>query len=127
MIKKLKKVLHRAKPAATEEKEGGCTCGCGCCDPAKKAGVLVAALVVAGLVGFVSGRLGCGGCEGPWSPQSVTRTVVPGPARAPVPGLRTCGPAGLLRFKTIRIASLRPSAWLSLSEGVSRVQVYFQL
>ena len=63
MIKKLKKVLHRAKPAATEEKEGGCTCGCGCCDPAKKAGVLVAALVVAGLVGFVSGRLGCGGCE----------------------------------------------------------------
>ena len=63
MIKKLKKVLHRTKPAATEEKEGACTCGCGCCDPGKKAAVLVAALVVAGLVGFVGGRLGCGCCE----------------------------------------------------------------
>lgn len=63
MIKKLKKVLHRAKPAVAEEKEGACTCGCGCCcDPKKKAGVLVAALVVAGLVGFVGGRLGCGCC-----------------------------------------------------------------
>ena len=63
MIKKLKKVLHREKSVATEEKEGSCTCGCGCCDPKKKAGVLVAALVVAGLVGFVGGRIGCGCCE----------------------------------------------------------------
>ena len=62
MIKKLRKVLHRAKPADAEAKEGACTCGCGCCDPKKKAGVLVAALVVAGLVGFVGGRMGCGCC-----------------------------------------------------------------
>ena len=62
MIKRLKKVLHRAKPADAETKEGACTCGCGCCDPKKKAGVLVAALVVAGLVGFVGGRMGCGCC-----------------------------------------------------------------
>ena len=62
MIKKLKKVLHKAKPAVAEEKECACACGCGCCDPKKKAGVLVAALVVAGLVGFVGGRIGCGCC-----------------------------------------------------------------
>ena len=64
MIKKLKKVMHKAKPAVAEEKEGACTCGCGCCcNTGKKAGVLVAALVVAGLVGFVGGRMGCGCCE----------------------------------------------------------------
>jgi len=65
MIKKLKKVMHKAKPAVAEEKQEACTCGCGCgcCDPKKKAGVLVAALVVAGLVGFVGGRMGCGCCE----------------------------------------------------------------
>ena len=60
MIKKLKKVLHKEKAAPAEKTEGACTCGCGCCcDPKKKAGVLVAALVVAGLVGFVGGRMGC--------------------------------------------------------------------
>ena len=59
MIKKLKRVLHRTKSATAEGQEGACTCGCGCCDPSKKVGVLVAALVVAGLVGFVGGRLGC--------------------------------------------------------------------
>ena len=63
MIKKLKKVMHKAAPATAEGKET-CSCGCGCCcDPKKKAGVLVAALVVAGLVGFVGGRMGCGCCE----------------------------------------------------------------
>ena len=61
MIKKLKKALH--KTVSAEGKDGACTCGCGCCDPKKKAGVLVAALVVAGLVGFVGGRLGCGCCQ----------------------------------------------------------------
>ena len=64
MIKKLKKVVHKAKAAVAEKKEAcNCECGCGCCcDPKKKAGVLVAALVVVGLVGFVGGRLGCGCC-----------------------------------------------------------------
>ena len=64
MIKKLKKVMHKAKSAVAAKEEGACSCGCGCCcDPKKKAGVLVAALVVAGLVGFVGGRMGCGCCE----------------------------------------------------------------
>ena len=63
MIKKLKKVLHREKSANAEKTEGACSCGCGCCDPKKKAGVLMAALVVAGLVGFVGGRMGCGCCS----------------------------------------------------------------
>ena len=62
MIKKLNKVLHKAKPATADKKEGACGCGCGCCDPKKKATVLVAALIVAGLVGFVGGRMGCGCC-----------------------------------------------------------------
>ena len=62
MIKKLKKVLHKA-PANAEKKEEACACGCGCNCGKKKAGVLVAALVVAGLVGFVGGRMGCGCCE----------------------------------------------------------------
>ena len=60
MIKKLKRVLHKEKPAS-EEKEGTCSCGCGCgCGCGKK---LVAALVVAGVVGFIAGRLGCGCSE----------------------------------------------------------------
>ena len=63
MIKKLKKVLHKEKPATAEKKEGACECGCGCCcDPKKKAAVLVGALVLAGVLGFVGGRLGCGCC-----------------------------------------------------------------
>ena len=60
MIKKLKKVLRREKTASAEKTEGACSCGCGCCcDPKKKAGVLVAALVVAGLVGYAGARMGC--------------------------------------------------------------------
>ena len=59
MIKKLKKVLHKEKAAPAEKAEGACTCGCGCCCGKKKAGVLVAALVVAGLVGYAGARLGC--------------------------------------------------------------------
>ena len=59
MIKKLKKVLHKEKAAPAENAEGACTCGCGCCCGKKKAGVLVAALVVAGLVGYAGARLGC--------------------------------------------------------------------
>ena len=63
MIKKLKKVLHRAKPADAEGKEGACACGCGCDCAKKGAGLLVTALVLAGVVGFVAGRMGCGCCE----------------------------------------------------------------
>ena len=62
MIKKLKKVLHKEKPA-TGEKEGTCSCGCGCDCNKKAIGVLVGALVVAGVVGFIGGRMGCG-CNG---------------------------------------------------------------
>ena len=40
MIKKLKKVLHRTKPADAEGKEGACGCGCDCAK--KGAGILVA-------------------------------------------------------------------------------------
>ena len=60
MIKKLKKVLHRTKPADAEGKEGACGCGCDCAK--KGAGILVASLVIAGVVGFVAGHMGCG-CE----------------------------------------------------------------
>lgn len=62
MIKKLKKVLHKEKPAS-EEKEGACSCGCGCDCGKKATGMLVASLVVAGVVGFIAGRMGCGCCE----------------------------------------------------------------
>ena len=59
MIKKLKKVLHKEK-VASEEKEGTCSCGCGCNCNKKAVGALVAALVIAGVVGFIGGRMGSG-------------------------------------------------------------------
>jgi len=65
MIKKLKKVLHKEKPATADKKEGACECGCGCgccCDPKKKVVAIVVALVIAGLAGFIGGRFGCGCC-----------------------------------------------------------------
>ncbi len=59
MIKKIKKVLHRTK--ATSETEGACSCGCTCGQ--NKVAKIVTALVVAGVVGFIGGRLGCCNCE----------------------------------------------------------------
>ena len=55
MIKKLKKKLQKTEVAGS--KEEACSCGCGCCCGKKKAGVLVAALVVAGLVWEAIGML----------------------------------------------------------------------
>ena len=65
MIKKLKKVLHKEK-VASEEKEGTCSCECGCNCNKKAVGALVAALVIAGIVGFIGGRMGCSCSKEKW-------------------------------------------------------------